>query len=728
MWRSVHSWIGLALSLLVMVTAITGALLATEPVYDRVTVNSGADDLSVADLLRHIGEANPRAIGERITRSEAGDWKLTYNERGRRRERVVDPETGDFARERKRPKFYTFLRDLHRSFLLGDDGRLLTALSGIAMTVLMASGIALLIRRMGGLRQVFAPIQGRDAGGLHSWTGRLTLVPLLIISLTALYLSALTFDILPAGSGRAPAYPESLEELDPVAPWDLHGLQAMPLSSVDEIVYPIPEDWFDVWAVKTGAAWVFYDQFTGDELSRDPLPTASRIYDFIMLLHTAKGAWPWAIVLMLASAAVPFFAVTGALVWWRGKRSGRGRIRGNAASGQAEALILVGSEGGTTWGFAKALHRAMTEAGTPTRVAAMSELRRSYPRLTTLIVMAATYGDGDAPKSAAKFLSRVGQFQPPAGLRHATLAFGDKAFPAYCAYAQTAAAAMERQIGPAALPLFEIDKQSVQAFQHWCGELSDVLGTPLAVQYEPRRPRTRRLTLTRRAVFGVTLDATTAVLRFQGKRLPFHRPGDLAQVYPPACNVPRLYSLGSSSRRDGFLEIVVKRVDGGRCSSWLCGLEEGDEIDVAIARNDRFQMPQKRPVIMVGAGTGIAPFTGMIRHNTGCRAVDLFWGGRDPQADALYADDIAGWAQSGHLARFAPAWSRSGERREYVQDRLRAERSHLIERLKAGATIMVCGGTAMAAAVRAEFDALAAECGLSLDELKRRNRYLEDIY
>lgn len=728
MWRSVHSWIGLGLSLLVMVTAITGALLATEPVYDRVTAQGAVADLSVADLLRHISQANPRAVGERIERDGAGDLEFTYSMRNRRRARIVDPETGAFVRAQERPEFYTFLHDLHRSFLLGDDGRVLSALSGVAMCVLLFSGGALLVRRLGGVRRAFDPIRGRDSGGLHAWVGRLALLPLVVLALTAVYLSALTFDLVQAGSGRAPAYPESREELAAVDPWDLHGLQAVPLRDVQEIVYPIPEDWFDVWAVKTASEWIFFDQFTGDELSRDPLPAASRIYDLVMMLHTAKGVWPWAIVLLLSALAVPFFAVTGALVWWRGRQSGRGRIRNNASVGRARVLILVGSETGTSWGFGKALHAAFDAAGVPVRLAAMNDLRRSYPNLDTVIVMAATYGDGDAPKSAQRFLARLEQFAPGASVRHAVLAFGDKAFPAYCAYAHRVAGAMARRLGDPLMPLFEIDKQSAQAFSHWASELARALDLPLQVAYTPRKPRTRAVTLTQRTVYGASPGATTAVLRFEAARLPAHRPGDLAQVYAPGQSVPRLYSIGSSSRRDGFLEIVVRQVEGGLCSGWLCGLQPGDQIDVAIARNDRFQMPARRPVIMVGAGTGIAPFTGMIRHNGRARAVDLFWGGRDPAWDALYADEISEWTRSGHLSRFAPAWSRAEGPKEYVQDRIRAERSHLIARLRAGATVMVCGGTAMAAAVRAEIDALAADAGLSLDELKRRDRYLEDVY
>lgn len=250
MWRCFHSLIGLILGILVTIVALTGATLATKPVYEAAVGGASSSDLSVADLVRNIAQANPDALGERLVLAPSGDWKFVFSERNRRQERIVDPATGIFAEERKEPELYVFMRTLHRSFFLGDDGRIVTAVAGVAMTILLVSGIALFLRRAGGIRRFLSPIQGRDSGALHSIVGRLALLPLLILSISALYLSGLTFDLIPAGSGRAPAYPESLEELEPVLPWDLYGLQEAPLSSVQEIVFPIPEDWFDVWAVR----------------------------------------------------------------------------------------------------------------------------------------------------------------------------------------------------------------------------------------------------------------------------------------------------------------------------------------------------------------------------------------------------------------------------------------------------------------------------------------------
>lgn len=724
MWRSLHSLIGLVAALLVIALAITGAILATKPIYDRVQAVPIAEGLSAADALRLIAEGQPRVAPERLKRSVTGQWKLAFTRGGRRAERVIDLESGRFARETKEPETYAFMRRLHRSFALGDGGRIIPAIGGLAMLILCVSGVALLLRRVGGLRALFGPMKGQGVDGLHSVVGRLALVPLLIMATTAVWMSGVTFNIIPAGDGLPPAYPESREKLAPVDPWDLHGLQAVPLADVQEIIYPIPEDWFDVWAVRTDRGHVFFDQFTGDLLSEDRLSLSERAYDLIYFLHTAEGSVIWAAILGLSALTIPLFAVTGALIWWRRSRKSGGRIRGNASTGQAEVVILVGSETGTTWAFGRALHAAFVRAGRPARLAPMNNLRPDYPRADLLICLAATYGDGEPPESARRFLERLERLE--CRPRHITLAFGDKSFPDFCAFAHRVEAALCKNLGPPLLPLCEIDKQSAQTFETWCRNLSAALDMPLDVDYAPRKPRTRRLTLGKKAEFGRALGEITTVLRFDG-RIPRHRPGDLVAIYPPEGGAARLYSLGSDSRRDGFLEICVRRQEGGLVSPWLCGLAEGDGIEVTILANERFHMPPDGPVVMIGAGTGIAPFTGMIRQNAPTRAVDLFWGGRDPANDALYGEEISDWADEGRLHLFEAAWSRL-DPKAYVQDRIRHRRAHLTERLAAGATIMVCGGAAMARAVRDEFDILAAELGTSVPELKRQNRYREDVY
>ena len=106
---------------------------------------------------------------------------------------------------------------------------------------------------------------------------------------------------------------------------------------------------------------------------------------------------------------------------------------------EAELVILVGSEGGSTRGFAASLHRALTATGARVHVGDMDAVG-PMPRARALIVMAATYGDGVAPASARRFLDRLDGLSP---LPVAVLGFGDRAFPRFCAYAETVAAALD---------------------------------------------------------------------------------------------------------------------------------------------------------------------------------------------------------------------------------------------------------------------------------------------
>jgi sulfite reductase (NADPH) flavoprotein alpha-component len=129
---------------------------------------------------------------------------------------------------------------------------------------------------------------------------------------------------------------------------------------------------------------------------------------------------------------------------------------------------------------------------------------------------------------------------------------------------------------------------------------------------------------------------------------------------------------------------------------------------------------------MICAGTGIAPFAGMIRQNRG-RTIDLFFGIRHPEKDYYYRSAIDEWVGDGRLSGYFPAFSRH-ERRTYVQDQLRDASSLVEERLRAGARVMVCGSSRMAHAVAQEIDAIAAMLNTSVAELRQHGRYLEDVY
>jgi sulfite reductase (NADPH) flavoprotein alpha-component len=191
--------------------------------------------------------------------------------------------------------------------------------------------------------------------------------------------------------------------------------------------------------------------------------------------------------------------------------------------------------------------------------------------------------------------------------------------------------------------------------------------------------------------------------------------------------VPRLYSL-ASARRDGFIEIVVKKHPGGLSSGQLTALEPGDTVRAFLRRNPGFQPGRGRtPLILIGAGTGIGPLAGFVRGNARRRPIHLFFGMRHPDSDFFYDEEMPGWQDVGRLARLVTAASRE-TRPRYVQDVLRNDAPEIARLIRDGARVMVCGGRDMATGVADAMAEILAPAGLTPATLKAEGRYVEDVY
>lgn len=109
------------------------------------------------------------------------------------------------------------------------------------------------------------------------------------------------------------------------------------------------------------------------------------------------------------------------------------------------------------------------------------------------------------------------------------------------------------------------------------------------------------------------------------------------------------------------------------------------------------------------------------------RPIHLFFGLRNPDSDFLYHDELSRWKSEGRLTQLSIATSR-GTPKQYVQDVLRGEKAHVIEAVRKGARIMVCGGRDMACGVNGVLTDILKPVGLTPAILKARKRYVEDTY
>src|ERR1700682_2335951 len=246
---------------------------------------------------------------------------------------------------------------------------------------------------------------------------------------------------------------------------------------------------------------------------------------------------------------------------------------------------------------------------------------------------------------------------------------------------------------------------------------------------------------------AATLDVMAALQKFSGVR-----PHPEAFVEALEVLQPRLYSISSSHNAtpgklsltvDCVRYIVGKRKRLGLASTFLAErINPGEELKVYVQKAHGFALPQdsRTAIIMIGPGTGIAPFRAFLldRKATGAPGKNwLFFGHQRSACDFFYSDELNAMKSSGLLTRMSLAWSRDGDRKFYVQDRMREVGREVWTWLAEGANVYVCGDAKRMAkdVERALVDIVAQFGARSTDEairfvadLKKKGRFQQDVY
>jgi sulfite reductase (NADPH) flavoprotein alpha-component len=225
----------------------------------------------------------------------------------------------------------------------------------------------------------------------------------------------------------------------------------------------------------------------------------------------------------------------------------------------------------------------------------------------------------------------------------------------------------------------------------------------------------------------------------EAARQPLTEAQLLSRLRPLA---PRHYSIASSRKAIGdqahLLIAAVRYEAHGRARSGVASVDVaerrkvGDRLKVFLKPNTHFRLPSdpERPVIMIGPGTGVAPFRGFMqeRDAVGARGRNwLVFGHRNYTHDFLYQLDWQDLLKRGVLTRLDVAFSRDQPEKRYVQHALWDARRELSAWVQDGAAIYVCGdANAMAKDVHTTLQQILGEA--ALDALRREVRYLRDVY
>ncbi|WP_185852558.1 diflavin oxidoreductase [Blattabacterium cuenoti] len=210
---------------------------------------------------------------------------------------------------------------------------------------------------------------------------------------------------------------------------------------------------------------------------------------------------------------------------------------------------------------------------------------------------------------------------------------------------------------------------------------------------------------------------------------------------------PRFYSISSSPRvHDSEIHITVSRhkfqINGniryGYCSDFLSKLKEGDILSFFIHKNYLFKLPESdKDIILIGPGTGIAPFRSFLYEREAMGASGrnwLFFGDQHFSSDFLYQTEIQNWKKNGVLYRVSLAFSRDQEEKIYVQNKIWENRKEFFTWIENGAYVYICGQKKpMSIDVENTIFRLIEEIGGTSPEffirkMKESGRYLKDVY
>lgn len=215
---------------------------------------------------------------------------------------------------------------------------------------------------------------------------------------------------------------------------------------------------------------------------------------------------------------------------------------------------------------------------------------------------------------------------------------------------------------------------------------------------------------------------------------------------------PRLYSIASSQAEvedEVHLTVALVEYDahgyahqGGASSFLSTRLDEGGEVNVFVEKNDNFRLPDdgNTPVIMIGPGTGIAPFRAFMQQREAEEASGenwLFFGNPNYTQDFLYQTEWQRFVKDGVLNKVSLAFSRDQEQKVYVQHRMLEQGAEIYQWLEQGAHIYVCGdANHMAKDVQDALVQIVIAHGAKSDEqaeqyisdLRRAKRYQKDVY
>jgi sulfite reductase (NADPH) flavoprotein alpha-component len=727
-WRYSHLALAVSSFLLLTIAAVTGIILSFEPVAAKLQPYKvdGLNEINLNETLPVLRKAYPE-ISELVVTPFGFVQIKGIDNQGEELLAYVDPYTGKIlGKPVKQSAFFQWVTALHRSLFLHETGRFFVGITAFLLLLITVSGTMLLIQRQRGIKRFFTRIaKDSFAQYYHVVLSRWSLVPIFIIAISGTYLSVIRFELLHTGKESPKINFDSIHAAPVKNANDFDVFKKIHLSEIESVEFPFSEDVEDYYSLKLKTGEIIVNQVTGDVLGETVYPKAVLLTNFSLDLHTGRASSIWAIILGIASVNILFFIYSGFAITIKRRAN---RTRNKYKAEESKYIILVGSENGSTFAYARAIQEQLIKAGEKSYLTELNNYT-VFPKAEHLIIVTATYGLGDPPTNAAKFASLLNKQEQTQSIHFSVLGFGSSSYPDFCKFAFEVHNLLTLQKW--ALPLTDIhtvNEKSPEDFSLWAEAWSQQSGIPLIVLPELNGVNRNRMetlaVIHNTSLSAVPGDSFTVSLRPR-KRLRVNS-GDLLAIYPENNHRERLYSIGVI---DDEIRLNIKLHADGLGSGFLQKLSAAEKINARIIRNEHFHFPRKAPeVILISNGTGIAPFLGMISQNNKCTPVHLYCGFRERSTYERYESFLEQSRYEKKVESIFVAFSR-GDEKQYVSDLVKRDANLITGILSRRGVVMICGSLAMQKDVMVMLDTICQlNTGKSISHFQSHNQILTDCY
>ena len=727
-WRYAHLVLALISAGFLIVLSLTGIVLAYDAIQEKTPPYQveNFQDITLAQSIPALRQVYAEILEITVDHNQFVTIDAA-DEEGNTIQAYIHPITGEQLGEiQPKSAFIQWNLSLHRSLFMHETGRALVAIVSFLLLLITISGLVLILKRQNGWRNFFAKVNKEYFSQyIHVVTGKWMLIPILIIAFTGTFIFIARLETLQKENIEILHIANESEETN-IDISQTPFFKNTKLATVKKIEFPfIPDDADEPFIITMEDKIVQVNQVTGELISESRFPYLKVLENINLDLHTGRTNIIWAIILGLAAINILCFIYTGFVITYKRTRN---KIKNKYKASEADIVILIGSENGTTVFFANQIHNQLLSAGKRAYMAQMNEYSL-YPNAEQILVFTSTYGLGQAPSNANNFEELLAKIPQTKTIQYSVIGFGSKTYEDFCAYAVQVDNLLQTQ--PWAhkiLDVYKINDRSAEEFVQWVSAWSQQTGINLATTpaiYKGIVPNLKKFKVIEKTLISATNSTFKIVLQPQQNQK--FASGDLMAIYPANDNRERFYSIGKIQNN---VQLMVKLYPHGLGSSYLYNLEKGDMVLAKIMENSNFHFPATaKNVIMIANGTGIAPFLGMIANNHQKTPIQVYTGFRyQNELTQNYQDFAQKWQEKGHLQAMHFAFSRENNK-QYVMDLIRRDAMQIAQMLQQGSFIMICGALVMQKDVEKVLDEIVLKYNAqSLAFYKNNGQILTDCY